>query len=154
MQLTDVDPVKKRELKRKYRNPPTSTYRLLRIVRIGCLLLALVCACFAMPFSPFGESFSMVFVIAGNILVVAAIVIDATKMRTLREEYINEILNRNSKENRRAQKAARKEEREKKEQKGPSIEEMLNDDSLGYWEKVKLRARLSAQAAQESPRVK
>lgn len=94
----------------------------------------------------------MVFVVAGNLLVVAAIVLDATKMRSLREEYIDSVLNSKSKENRKAEKALRAERIAKK--KGPSIEDMLNDDSLGYWEKVKLRARLSAQAAQESPREK
>lgn len=149
--LSDLSSERRKELKKKYRNPPTRQYRMLRVVRVACLLLALICAFLAAPLSPFGERYSMVFVVIGNILVVIAIVLDVTKMRFLREEYIEGVLNSKTKENRRAEKAARLRERSRQEL---GIEEMLNDESLSYWERLKLSARLSAQAAQESPREK
>ncbi|MDD7689351.1 MAG: hypothetical protein PUI93_00370 [Ellagibacter isourolithinifaciens] len=95
------------------------------------------------------------FAVIGNILIIGAIVLDATKMRSLREEYIEEVLNSKTKESRKAQKAARAEERAKARQvQDASVEDMLADESLSYWDRLKLSARLSAQAAQESPREK
>ena len=152
-QLSDVNPERRKELKRQYRNPPTKLYGKLRIIRVLCLLLALVCAYFATPLSPLGGDYGIVFAVIGNILIIGAIVLDATKMRSLREEYIEEVLNSKTKESRKAQKAARAEERAKAKQK-VGIEDMLADESLSYWDRLKLSARLSAQAAQESPREK
>lgn len=151
--LSDMNPERRKELKRQYRNPPTAPYRTLRVVRVACLLAALLCAYFATPLSPFGEDHGIVFAVIGNILIIGAIVLDATKMRSLREEYIEEVLNSKTKESRKAQKAARAEERAKAKQK-VGIEDMLADESLSYWDRLKLSARLSAQAAQESPREK
>ena len=152
-QLSDVNPERRKELKRQYRNPPTKLYGKLRIIRVLCLLLALVCAYFATPLSPLGGDYGIVFAVIGNILIIGAIVLDATKMRSLREEYIEEVLNSTTKESRKAQKAARAEERAKAKHK-VGIEDMLADESLSYWDRLKLSARLSAQAAQESPREK
>ena len=152
-QLSDVNPERRKELKRQYRNPPTKLYGKLRIIRVLCLLLALVCAYFATPLSPLGGDYGIVFAVIGNILIIGAIVLDATKMRSLREEYIEEVLNSKTKESRKAQKAARAEERAKAKHK-VGIEDMLADESLSYWDRLKLSARLSAQAAQESPREK
>ena len=154
-QLSDVNPERRKELKRQYRNPPTKLYGKLRIIRVLCLLLALVCAYFATPLSPLGGDYGIVFAVIGNILIIGAIVLDATKMRSLREEYIEEVLNSKTKESRKAQKAARAEERAKARQvQDASVEDMLADESLSYWDRLKLSARLSAQAAQESPREK
>ena len=153
--LSDVNPERRKELKRQYRNPPTTLYRTLRIVRVACLLVALLCAYLATPLSPFGENYGIVFAVIGNILIIGAIVLDATKMRSLREEYIEDMLNSKTKENRKAQKAARAEERVKaKQNQSTSVEDMFSDESLSYWDRLKLSARLSAQAAQESPREK
>ena len=151
--LSDMNPERRKELKRQYRNPPTAPDRTVRVVRVACLLAALLCAYFATPLSPFGEDHGIVFAVIGNILIIGAIVLDATKMRSLREEYIEEVLNSKTKESRKAQKAARAEERAKAKQK-VGIEDMLADESLSYWDRLKLSARLSAQAAQESPREK
>ena len=127
----------------------------MRIVRVACLLVALLCAYLATPLSPLGEDYGIVFAVIGNILIIGAIVLDATKMRSLREEYIEDVLNSKTKENRKAQKAARAEERTKaKQNQNTSVEDMLADESLSYWDRLKLSARLSAQAAQESPREK
>ena len=153
--LSDMNPERRKELKRQYRNPPTTLYRTLRVVRVACLLVALLCVYFATPLSPFGEDYGIVFAVIGNILIIGAIVLDATKMRSLREEYIEDVLNSKTKENRKAQKAARAEERTKaKQNQNTGVEDMLSDESLSYWDRLKLSARLSAQAAQESPREK
>ena len=153
--LSDMNPERRKELKRQYRNPPTTLYRTLRVVRVACLLVALLCAYFATPLSPLGKDYDIVFAVIGNILIIGAIVLDATKMRSLREEYIEDVLNSKTKENRKAQKAARAEERVKaKQNQSTSVEDMLSDESLSYWDRLKLSARLSAQAAQESPREK
>ena len=153
--LSDMNPERRKELKRQYRNPPTTLYRTLRVVRVACLLVALLCAYFATPLSPLGKDYDIVFAVIGNILIIGAIVLVATKMRSLREEYIEDVLNSKTKENRKAQKAARAEERVKaKQNQSTSVEDMLSDESLSYWDRLKLSARLSAQAAQESPREK
>ena len=83
--MSDMNPERRKELKRQYRNPPTAPYRTLRVVRVACLLAALLCAYFATPLSPFGEDHGIVFAVIGNILIIGAIVLDATKMRSLRE---------------------------------------------------------------------
>ena len=153
--LSDMNPERRKELKRQYRKPPTAAYRTLRVVRVACLLAALLCAYFATPLSPLGEDHGIVFAVIGNVLIIGAIVLDATKMRSLREEYIEEVLNSKTKESRKAQKAARAEERAKARQdRDASVEDMLADESLSYWDRLRLSARLSAQAAQESPREK
>lgn len=152
-QLSDMPTQRQKELKRQYRNPPTRLYQILRVVRISCLLAALVCAYFASPLSSVPEEYRLIFVVIGNVLVVGAIVLDATKMRTLREEYIEEVLNSNSKENRKAQKAARAEKRTKTQQE-VSLEDKLADNSLSYWDRLKISAQLSAQEARKNPREK
>ena len=152
-QLSDMPTQRQKELKRQYRNPPTRLYQILRVVRISCLLAALVCAYFASPLSFVSEAYRLIFVVIGNVLVVGAIVLDATKMRTLREEYIEEVLNSNSKENRKAQKAARAGKRTKTQQE-VSLEDKLADKSLSYWDRLKISAQLSAQEARKNPREK
>ena len=85
-------------------------------------------------------------------LVLAAILLDVFKMRSMREEYIDENLNKNRKEATRAQKAYKQRLKEEAAAKVSLEEQLMNDEELSYWEKLKLRAKLSAQEAQKDPR--
>lgn len=150
-QFSELSPERQKELKKAYRNPPTREYTQLRVLYAGLLCLALLCAVAAMPFSFVPEDFRIVFVVVGNVLVFAAILLYAFKMRTVREGYINTVLNENRKENTRAKKAYKQRLREEAANK-VSLEEQLENEDLSYWEKLKLRAQLSAQEAQKDPR--
>lgn len=148
----DLSAACQKELKRQYRNPPTSQYRRLHALWYALLGVALVCAVLASPLSPFDSAYSLVFVGAGNILVVVAIILEIMKLRVMRIAYIEDVINSNSKQQRREEKRARAAAKEEHEFTVPTLEEQLDDPSTSFSEKLLIRARLSAQAAQVDPR--
>ncbi|MDD6785542.1 MAG: hypothetical protein PUD81_04735 [Eggerthellales bacterium] len=149
---SEMTPERKKELRKQYRNPPTREYQQMRVLRVALLCLALLCAFAASPISFVPEAYRFAFVVIGNLLVLAAILLDVFKMRSMREEYIDENLNKNRKEATRAQKAYKQRLKEEAAAKVSLEEQLMNDEELSYWEKLKLRAKLSAQEAQKDPR--
>ena len=148
----DLSAARQKELKKQYRNPPTPQYRCLHALWFVLLGAALVCAFFASPISPLDSKYSLIFVGAGNILVVVAIILETMKLRVMRIAYIEDVINSNSKEHRREEKRARAAAKEARELVAPTLEEQLDDPSVSFSEKLLSRARLSAQAAQVDPR--
>ena len=90
---SEMTPERKKELRKQYRNPPTREYQQMRVLRVALLCLALLCAFAASPISFVPEAYRFAFVVIGNLLVLAAILLDVFKMRSMREEYIDENLN-------------------------------------------------------------
>lgn len=144
----DLSATRQKELKKQHRNPPTPQYRRLHALWYVLLGIALVRALFASPLSSFGSEYSLVFVGAGNILVVVAIILETMKLRVMRIAYIEDVINSNSKQQRREEKRARAAAKETCEFVAPTLEEQLDDPSVSFSEKLLIRARLSAQAAQ------
>lgn len=135
----------------KKKNPPTREYRMWNLVWIGLLLLALgvgLCTFFYRAYIPDGV-FIAVIVIA-NLLIAAAIVIDAVKLRRLREEYQKGGAGTaaKSKEARAEQKRLHALEVERrKEREGEPSDEPADESSMTFRERVAYRARKSAQSA-------
>ena len=73
---------------RRRSSPPTKEYRAWKAAWLGLLLLAL---CVGLATFFFRQGFSdgalIAAVVAANLMIAAAIVIDATKLRRLREDY-------------------------------------------------------------------
>ena len=137
--------------KKKRRNPPTKEYRLWSLAWIGMLLLALAIGVLTFLFRSYiPDGLFIAVIVLANILVVAAIFLDSTKLRRMREDYQkSQTASSKSKAARAEQKRLRalEREQERKFQAEQVDAGEINEEDMTFFERLSYRARKSAESA-------
>ncbi len=133
----------------KPKHPPTKEYRIWSIAWIGLLIVALGIGVLTVVYrSIIPDSLFVAIIIAANIMVAAAIVIDSIKLKRLREDYRKRATSSKSKAARAEQKRLRAIEREKERDRARApAKESFDESKMTFREKLSYRAKKSAEAA-------
>lgn len=105
------------ELERKYANPPTEEYRRLR--RIWWVMLGAAIVCLALSFflrGVLGEVGFMVVLVLSYVFIIAALWLEFSKMKKVREAYRFEMETKNTKERRAEERRAKAEAKAAREE--------------------------------------